>query len=149
MELSGAALWPTWRGWIFCSARAHPFWIKRGVCPLHDLWSRYGNAKTRNPRKNICKCECGTRVRQRERNSHFTDPFSPPFPSAMELLGAALWPTWRGWTFYPAQAHPFWMKRGVCQLHDLVSRLGSKDKKDKKNQKKHLQVRVRYPSAKA
>jgi hypothetical protein len=21
----------------FCPARAHPFWIKRGVCPLHDL----------------------------------------------------------------------------------------------------------------
>jgi hypothetical protein len=65
---------------------------------------------------------------------------SPPFPSAMELLGAALWPTWRGWTFCPARAHPFWIKRGVRLLHDLVSRLGSEDKKDKKNQNKHLQV---------
>jgi hypothetical protein len=37
MELSGAALWLTQRGWTFCPARAHPFWIKRGVCSLHDL----------------------------------------------------------------------------------------------------------------
>jgi hypothetical protein len=51
----------------------------------------------------------------------------------MELSGAALWPTWRGWTFCPARAHPFWIKRGVCPWHDLMSRLGSEDKNDKKN----------------
>jgi hypothetical protein len=42
-------------------------------------------------------------------------------------------PPGAGWTFCPARAHPFWIKRGVCPLHDLVSRLGNEDKNDKKN----------------
>jgi hypothetical protein len=37
MELSGAGFCSTWRGWTLCPARARPFWIKRGACPLHDL----------------------------------------------------------------------------------------------------------------
>jgi hypothetical protein len=45
--------------------------------------------------------------------------FSPTFHCAKELLGAGHWPTRRGWTFCPARAGPFWIKRGVCSLHDL------------------------------
>jgi hypothetical protein len=37
MELLGAGYCPTRRGWTLFPARARPFWIKRGACPLHDL----------------------------------------------------------------------------------------------------------------
>jgi hypothetical protein len=37
MELSSEESCPTQRGWSFCPARAPPFLIKRGACPLHDL----------------------------------------------------------------------------------------------------------------
>jgi hypothetical protein len=43
----------------------------------------------------------------------------PLIPYAMELSSAEFCPTRRGWTFCPAGARPFWIKRGECPLHDL------------------------------
>jgi hypothetical protein len=91
----------------------HPFWIKRGVCPLHNLMSRYGHQKTRkyvipSSGKNILqrivlekievsRCASATvRVRQ---TLHIPFPF--PFPSATELSGTTHWPTGRSWLSAP------------------------------------------------
>jgi hypothetical protein len=65
------------------------------------------------------ECKCNNQVRLRERDDTLLIPISLPFPSAVELSGAELSPTQRGWTFCPVRAHPFWIKREACPLHDL------------------------------
>jgi hypothetical protein len=67
-------------------------------------------------------CECKNQVQLHERDDTLSIPISrppPPFPSAMELSSAEFCPTRRSWTFCPARARPFWIKRGACLLHDL------------------------------
>jgi ssDNA-binding Zn-finger/Zn-ribbon topoisomerase 1 len=85
-------------------------------------------------------CGVRIRVRQHERDRHFTDLFF--FPQCYGTVWCDTLAHRAPLAFCPARANPFWIKKGVCPLHDLDSRLGSEVKKHKK---KHLQVQVRYP----
>jgi hypothetical protein len=151
MELLSHEYCRTRRGWTYCPARARPSWIIRGACPLHDL-NEVGTRGKRKEKQEEHRSATDTLrgaidlarpVKRRATDTFasatdtfFVRLFSPS--ECSELLSAELSLTQRSWTICPARAHPSWIRRGACPLHDLeeVRKWERKKVKVKKTEKK-------------